>query len=390
MDSKKLEILKNDLASSKDQNKELDVDLDAVQNIVKKMKQKDKNITADSLSEGHLKELREVISQGRLSQLDVDAESKLSANTEGTLEKSAAKYYRPFKGLIDSIVLYILKNPIGKKISFYLTSANYKRTLIQHLVISTIFALMLSAFFSILLLFVFIVVKPIWAVSVVFIWVILFILFIFIFAYLIPMQKAKTRGVYIDIELPFALRHIATELQAGIGLYKVLQSVAANDYGVLSEEMNRTILEIENGTDTKTALRHAALRSQSKNYNIALFHIVRTLNTGGNLANTISSVADTVSFDLLESAKTFGEKMNFFGIIFIFMAIVLPVFAAILGAIANAPLGQDGALFLPGVMTPTTLTLIYCVALPIIFIFLVYYIKMIEPKMWFKNGKYIN
>lgn len=381
MKSKKLEVLKNDLSSSKEKNKELDVDLDAVQNIVKKMKQKDKNITADSLNEGHLKELREVISQGKLSKLDIDAESKLSANAEGTLDKSAAKYYKPFKGFIDKVVLYILKNPIGKKISFYLTSANYKRTLIQHLVISTIFALFLSAFFSILLLFVFIIAKPIWVISLLIIAPVLFILAVFIFTYLIPRQKAKSRGVYIDVELPFALRHIATELQAGIGLYKVLQSVAANDYGVLSEEMNRTILEIENGTDTKTALRHAALRSQSKNYNIALFHIVRTLNTGGNLANTITSVADTVSFDLLESAKTFGEKMNFFGIIFIFIAIVMPVFAAILGAIANAPLGQEGALFLPGVMTPTTLTLIYCVALPVIFIFLIYYIKMIEPKM---------
>jgi archaeal flagellar protein FlaJ len=382
MDSKKLELLKNDLSKSKDKDKkELNVDLDAVQNIVKKMKLKDKNITSESISETHLKELKDVISQGRLSQLDVDAENKLLTSESSSLEKSATKYYKPFKKIIDAVALYILRNPLGKKISYNLTSANYKRTLIQHLVISIIFSLLLSSFISLLLLFIFIAVKPLWAISLLFIWPFLFFLLVFTFSYLVPLQKAKTRGVYIDIELPFALRHIATELQAGIGLYKVLQSVAANDYGVLSEEMNRTILEIENGTDTKTALRHAALRSKSKNYNIALFHIVRTLNTGGNLANTINSVADTVSFDLLESAKTFGEKMNFFGIIFIFIAIVLPVFASILGSIANAPLGQDGALFLPGVMTPAILTVIFVVALPIVFIFLVYYIKMIEPKM---------
>jgi archaeal flagellar protein FlaJ len=383
MDSKKLELLKNDLSKSKDKDqKELNVDLDAVQNIVKKMKLKDKNITSESISETHLKELKDVISQGRLSQLDVDAENKLLTSESSSLEKSATKYYKPFKKIIDSVALYILRNPLGKKISYNLTSANYKRTLIQHLVISIIFSLLLSSFISLLLLFIFVgMQKFLWIVSLLFLWPFLFLIFVFVFAYLVPLQKAKTRGVYIDIELPFALRHIATELQAGIGLYKVLQSVAANDYGVLSEEMNRTILEIENGTDTKTALRHAALRSKSKNYNIALFHIVRTLNTGGNLANTINSVADTVSFDLLESAKTFGEKMNFFGIIFIFIAIVLPVFASILGSIANAPLGQDGALFLPGVMTPAILTVIFVVALPIVFIFLVYYIKMIEPKM---------
>jgi hypothetical protein len=73
--------------------------------------------------------------------------------------------------------------------------------------------------------------------------------------------------------------------------------------------------------------------------------------------------------------------MNFFGIIFIFVAIVLPVFLAILSAIANAPIGQGGALFLPGVLTPQLLAIIYLVVMPAIFIFIAYYIKMIEPKV---------
>jgi flagellar protein FlaJ len=197
----------------------------------------------------------------------------------------------------------------------------------------------------------------------------------------LPNQKAKKRGVYIDIELPFALRHLSTELQAGMGLYKTLKSIAKNDYGVLSDELSRTILEIENGTDTKTALRHTALRSKSKNFNIALFHVIRTLNTGGNLSESINAVADTVSFDLMESAKAYGEKMNFFGVIFIFVAIVLPVFISVLAAIANAPISQDGTAFLAGVMPPSLLTIIYLVIMPIIFIFIIYYIKIIEPKM---------
>jgi flagellar protein FlaJ len=380
MENKKLTRLKED--TQKTNSKKNDVDLDVVQNIVNKMKKRsDAQGVGGNISESHLKELRDIISEGKLSNLDVDTESKLVSNSDSSLEKSLVKFYSPFKSLINSIVLFIAKNSIGKKISFYLTSANIKKTLVQHLIFSILFSLLISGFISALLLLLFSFYNPLLLIAIPFIFIGFFVLLIFILSYVLPMQKAKMRGVYIDVELPYALRHIATELQAGIGLYKVLQSVAKNNYGVLSEEMSRTIIEIENGTDTKTALRHAALRSQSKNYNIALFHIVRTLNTGGNLAETINGVADTVSFDLMESAKVFGEKMNFFGIIFIFMAIVLPVFAAILGAIANSPLGQDGALFLPGVMTPTTLTLIYIVALPIIFIFLIFYIKMIEPKM---------
>ena len=381
VDDPKLVRLKED--TTKNTSKSKDIDLDAVQNIVTKMKKKTdaQGVSGGAVSESHLKELRDLISGGKLNNLDVNSEAKLSSYSDSSMEKGVVKFYKPFKSIVNSIVMFIAKNPIGKKISFYLSSANIKKTLVQHLVFSVLVSLLASIFFSILLILILAYYNPILLVIIPFFFFGLLAILIFVMAYVSPMQKAKMRGVYIDVELPYALRHIATELQAGIGLYKVLQSVAKNDYGVLSEELSRTILEIENGTDTKTALRHAALRSQSKNYNIALFHIVRTLNTGGNLAETINGVADTVSFDLMESAKVFGEKMNFFGIIFIFIAIVLPVFAAILGAIANAPLGQDGSLFLPGIMTPTTLSLIYVVALPVIFIFLIFYIKMIEPKM---------
>ncbi|MFH0906003.1 MAG: type II secretion system F family protein [archaeon] len=377
---KDLNLLKGQISTDSSDSSKLDIDLDAVQNIVSKMKKTQSSKGGSSpIVEGHLKELRDIIAEGKLSTLSIDTEAKL-AGGEGS-SKSAAQLYKPFKLIIDNIVRFILKNQIGKKIAYYLYSANSKSSLVQHLVLSTIYSLVISGFISILFLIFFTVLNPILLIALPFIAIGVFVLTLFILCYMMPMQQANMRGVLIDIELPYALRHLATELQAGMGLYKTLQSIARNDYGVLSDELNRTILEIENGTDTKTALRHTALRSQSKNFNIALFHIVRTLNTGGNLTLTINSVADNVSFDLMEAAKAFGEKMNFFGIIFIFTAIVLPVFVAILGSIANAPLSQDGSAFLPGIMSPQLISVIFMLIMPVIFAFILFYIKMIEPKM---------
>lgn len=367
----------------KDFNKEKStVDFDAVQNIVKKLKDKDKakGVTGP-VTEGHLKELRDIIAEGKLAKLNIDTEAKLLSNSNSSLDKSAVKIYSKTHGFINEIVKNLVRNNIGKKIAFYLYSANSKKSLIQHLVLSTIYSLLVTAFITVLVGVILFFVNPLFLVLIPIILGFVFIIALLSFSYLVPMSQAKQRGILIDTELPYALRHISTELQAGIGLYKTLQSVAKNDYGVLSEEMSRTIIEIENGTDTKTALRHMALRSQSKNLNTAIFHIVRTLNTGGNLSQSIDSVADTVSFDLMESAKQFGEKMNFFGIIFIFVAIVLPVFLAILSAIANAPIGQGGDLFMPGILTPTLLTVVYLLVMPAIFIFIAYYIKLIEPKI---------
>lgn len=377
---KKLDFLKKEMSKTK--KDDLDVDLDAVQNIVTKMKKKDKKtMTPGQVSESHLKEIRDIIEQGKLSTLNIDTETKLVGSSDSKLDKHIVKFYNPFQKLINKIVEVVIKNNIGKTIAFNLYSANIKRTLVQHLVISIILSILISGFVTFLIAIIFIFLSPIALVVIPFIFLFLFVMFFIGLGYLTPLQKANLRGVLIDTELPFALRHLATELQAGIGLYKTIYSIAKNDYGVLSDEFSRTVIEIENGTDTKTALRHTALRSKSKNFNISLFHIVRTLNTGGNLAESVNGVADTVSFDLMESSKAFGEKMNFFGVIFIFVAIVLPVFVAILGAIANAPIGQDGAAFLPGIMTPNLLILIYLVIMPIIFIGIIYYIKIIEPKI---------
>lgn len=378
-EDKRLKILKKEL--DRDDSVSQKVDLDAVQNIVSKIKDKDraKGVTGN-VSETKLKELRDIISEGKLAKLNIDTEAKLLSNSTSDLDKGAVKIYKLIPGLINSVVKSIIKKNIGRKIAFYLYSADIKRTLVQHLVLSVIYSLLVTMFLGLLTLGIIAIINPLFLMFWPFIVIFIFIMALGAFAYLVPMQKSKTRGIMIDTELPYVLRHISTELQAGIGLYKTLQSVAKNDYGVLSEEMSRTIMEIENGTDTKTALRHMALRSQSKSFNIAIFHIVRTLNTGGNLSQSIDSVADSVSFDLLEASKQFGEKMNFFGIIFIFVAIVLPVFLAILSSIANAPIGQGGELFLPGILTPLLLTIIYLIVMPAIFIFIAYYIKMIEPK----------
>ncbi|MFA5745340.1 MAG: type II secretion system F family protein [archaeon] len=379
-EDKRLNILKKEL--DKDSKSKSGVDLDAVQNIVNKLKDKDraKGITGP-VSEGHLKELRDIISEGKLSKLDIDTEIKLTSGANSGVDKGVVEIYKLFKDLINAIVKQILKISFGRKIAFYLYSADIKKTLVQHLVLSVIYSFLLTTLITFLMIVILAIVNPLFLFTIPFVVFGIFFTSLISFSYLVPMQKAKMRGIFIDTELPYVLRHISTELQAGIGLYKTLQSVAKNDYGVLSEEMARTVIEIENGTDTKTALRHMALRSQSKNFNIAIFHIVRTLNTGGNLSQSIDGVADTVTFDLMESSKVFGEKMNFFGIIFIFVAIVLPVFLAILSAIANAPIGQGGTSFMPGVLTPALLTIIYLVVMPTIFVFISFYIKMIEPKI---------
>jgi flagellar protein FlaJ len=195
--------------------------------------------------------------------------------------------------------------------------------------------------------------------------------------FLIPQSNAQKRGEQCSGELPFALRHMATELRAGIGLYKTIQTIAKADYGVLSEEFSRTISEIEEGTDTKDALRHFAARTQSRPLSNALRHIIRALRTGGNLSEIMSTIAGDVSFDLRMRVRDYSERLNFFGVIFIFMGIVMPVFVGVMAAIANSglPLGIS----LP--ITPPLVALFYFLIMPALLGMLAYYLYISQPRV---------
>jgi len=202
-------------------------------------------------------------------------------------------------------------------------------------------------------------------------------MFVLLIMLLIPRSKAQARGNELSVELPFTLRQMSTELKAGIGLYKAIQTISTSDYGVLSEEFGRTITEIEEGTDTKDALRHFALRSQSKALRNALFHLIRALKTGGNLSDVMNDIAEDVSFELRLRISDFAEKMNFFGVVYIFIAIVTPVFIGILGTVTNAPVTAFGSITFP----PLMIAAVYLVAFPAILALMVFYLKSIEPRV---------
>src|SRR3989338_1707105 len=356
--------------AGKEVQKEEPVDIDQVEKIVSKMKKKyrEQGLEFEEAG-GKLRELRCIISEGESAKINVQPVEDLKEFRNPTI-RQLGNIYLAFKGIMAPVAKAVRKFPMGREIAYYLYSANIPISAQQYIAISVVAAFIAGIIGLVLGLVVWLLTDLGFAAIVV--PAILFFIFTLLIMLLIPKSVAERRGESLSAELPFALRHMATELKAGIGLYRTLQTIATSDYGVLSEEFSRTINEIEEGTDTKDALRHFALRTQSKSMRSALVHIIRAIKTGGNLSDTMGRIAEDVSFDLRMKVRDFSEKMNFFVVIFIFGAIVLPVFVAILGAIVNAPLGLSiGSLPL----TPANILIIYLVGMPLGLLFIIFYLK---------------
>lgn len=146
-----------------------------------------------------------------------------------------------------------------------------------------------------------------------------------IIAKIYPRTKVRGRSDAFSRELPFALRHMATQLTSGSGLLETMRSVSLSDYGVLSEEFRRAILEIERGATIEDAYERMNLRIDSPGLKKTSRQITSTLRTGGNLANTLKIIAEDVSTEMRMKLKDFVQTLNMFGMMFMFIVVVAPV-----------------------------------------------------------------
>ena len=359
------------------------IDMEKIDKIVERMKKKyfQEGVEFEEVG-GKLKELREIIAEGDPSVVEIQKVEELRESKIPTA-KFFGNIYLSLKNIITPLQSMLSRSKRLEEIGYYLYSANMKYSAKQYMAIvigasiaAFVFGLIVSAVFfpaTDLPFTTKIILGPGLPLGLCFI--------AFAVGILLPKNMAKRRGDATSLELPFALRHMATELKAGIGLYRTIQAIAVAEYGPLSEEFARTVTEIEEGTDAKDALKHLALRTQSKALRSAIMHIIRALETGGNLSTIMNEIAEDVSFELRLKMRDFSQKMNFFGLIFIFSAIVLPVIITILGIIRNSPISESVEAFQKLPLSVGNITIIFVIIIPLILIMLIGYIKAIQPRV---------
>ncbi len=166
-----------------------------------------------------------------------------------------------------------------------------------------------------------------------------------LFVVLYPAQRASSRAALVNRELPFALRHLATQIKSGVSFHRALKSVAAADYGLLSLELEKTLRDMEKGNSTEEALLLLANRTTSKGLKKAIVQIIRALRTGGNLSELISGIADDVSFESKMLVRDFVERLNIVSVVYIMVGVVAPVVITIMAAVTQLPMINAGISF---------------------------------------------
>ena len=110
-------------------------------------------------------------------------------------------------------------------------------------------------------------------------------------AYLVPYFLAQRRARDLEMELPDALRQMASTMRAGIGIDAAMDDIARSGYGVLSREFERAVVEVRRGRALERSLLALAQRSNSPLYERAFRLIVEGVEHGAALADVMDSVS---------------------------------------------------------------------------------------------------
>lgn len=201
---------------------------------------------------------------------------------------------------------------------------------------------------------------------------ILILLMTMLIVYLPKIQKGG-RSTEASKEIPYALRQMATELRAGLGLHDSMRSVAMSGYGPLSEEFARALEEIKYGETTEKALVDMSERVNSEGLTRAIYQITRTLTSGGDLAKTLSVIADDTAYEMRMKIKDYAQKLNSFTMIYMFVAILGPVIFMVMIIAASTVMGS--------IVPPILLLIMYLFLFPAIVAFMAFMIKRLEPRV---------
>ncbi len=173
--------------------------------------------------------------------------------------------------------------------------------------------------------------------------------------------------------LPFALRQLSTQLKAGIGLFDAMNIIAESNYGELSEEFSNTLQDIQYGTNYIEAFDKLSKRVDAKPMDNIINQLTRTLTNGGNLSDTLNTLASENSKNMKIKYQEYSQKLNSIMLLYMFVAVLIPVILFVMIIAATTVMGE--------IVQPQLLLILYLFFFPMIVLFMIIFIRNMEPTL---------
>ncbi len=146
----------------------------------------------------------------------------------------------------------------------------------------------------------------------------------FMYSLNLPHLAILRRTRLIDKDLLFALRHLLIKIRSGITLFDALKGIANGNYGLVSEEVQHVISQIEAGKGEIEALESAAFRNPSLFFRRSLWQIASSMRAGADIGNTLENIVNNLAQEQKILIRKYGSELNPIALIYMLVTVILP------------------------------------------------------------------
>jgi len=170
----------------------------------------------------------------------------------------------------------------------------------------------------------------------------------------VPFRLARVRAERAEAELPYVLRTLASEVEAGVPYLQALQDAAKNGK-VLGRAIEEAIALYKRGIPIERALKSVGESFESEKVQRAFMHM-GILYQSGREAGAIKKLADELIAIHRAEAKRFSAELAMYTLIFIAVAALVPalfeMYVALGSLFLSMSLSPREAFYIPAVVFP--------------------------------------
>ncbi len=193
-----------------------------------------------------------------------------------------------------------------------------------------------------------------------------------------PYERASSRRRSIDVNLPFALNHIAAISASGVPPYVMFKLITGfGEYGEIAKESQKIVRNVDLfGLSITEAIMEIAARTPSKKFKEILEGIHSNIETGGDLKQFLKIQAQDALFDYRIRREKYIELLSTYADFYTALLIAAPLFLVAILAVMNM---MGGAIV--GIAIGDIMNLGILVGLPVVNIVFILFVNATQPEV---------
>ncbi len=197
-------------------------------------------------------------------------------------------------------------------------------------------------------------------------------------ACLYPYERAISRRRSIDVNMPFALNHMAAIAASGVPTYVMFKLITGfGEYGEIAKESQKIVRNVDLfGLSTTESLREISERTPSKKFKELLDGIRSNVETGGDLKQYLKIQAQEALFDYRIRREKYIELLSTYADFYTALLIAAPLFLVAILAVMNMMGGAISGIAINDIMNIGIL-----IGLPAVNIIFIAFVNATQPEV---------